>query len=121
MSVHKLYDEKLLFQQIAEGDETAFRSIFDLYKIRLYHFIFKMTKSATTAEELVQEVFMKLWVSRNSLSAVESPSAYIFVIARNRTVDHLRKVANEINLQKQMWANIREKQTTADEVLEANE
>jgi len=49
----------LLFRQVAEGDEIAFRKIFDLYKTKLAVFIFRMIKSESCTEELVQDIFRK--------------------------------------------------------------
>src|SRR5688572_25550844 len=103
MLAFNLYDEKQLFIKIAEGDETAFRQIFDAYKKRLFVFVHRMVKSHVTAEELVQEIFLKLWSHRHALDKVENPNTYIFVIARNKTIDHLRKAANDKKMIGELW------------------
>ena len=54
------YDIKKLLKQVAEGNEQAFRVIFDHYKVPFHAAAFKMTRSADLAEEIVQEVFITL-------------------------------------------------------------
>ncbi|MGN6264781.1 MAG: RNA polymerase sigma factor, partial [Ginsengibacter sp.] len=56
------YEIKTLIKQIAEDDEAAFKTIFDHYKAPFYSAAFKMTRSGSLAEEIVQEVFVKIWV-----------------------------------------------------------
>jgi RNA polymerase sigma-70 factor (ECF subfamily) len=98
--MHRLqpHEEKLLFNKIATGDEMAFRTIYDAYFDRLAAYVFKMSKSEDVSEEVVQDVFMKLWVNRIALLNVEIPQAYVFSIARNKTIDHLRRLAKETNI-----------------------
>jgi RNA polymerase sigma-70 factor (ECF subfamily) len=121
MSVVPYNNEKVLFLQIAEGDEIAFRKIFDLYKTKLAVFIFRMTKSESCTEELVQDIFVKLWIKRSKLANVDNPRAYIFTIARNRTMDHLRKLATEAKLLNQVWQQISKVQNSTEEQLNAKE
>jgi RNA polymerase sigma-70 factor (family 1) len=92
------YQEKSLLQEIAKGNEKAFRSFYDAYFNRLSAYIFKLCKSDTVTEEVVQDIFIKLWEFRASLVSIDTPEAYIFSMARNRTIDHLRRVARETSL-----------------------
>lgn len=78
--------------------EDAFKNIFDTYKNRLYSYVLAVSHSAYVAEEITQEIFMKLWVCRDALSSIEHPEAYIFTIARNKTLNHLRKAASQASL-----------------------
>lgn len=87
--------DKELFQQIAAGDENAFRDIFHSYNARLYHTILKIVKSKPEAEEIIQELFLKLWLKRESLASIESPGAWLFTIASNLSLDALRKKARQ--------------------------
>lgn len=116
-----LNDERRLFMQIAEGNETAFSQIFNAYKRKLFAFTYRMVKQESVAEELVQEIFMKLWSNRFMLEKVENPNTYIFIIARNKTIDHLRKIANERKLVNELWQSISESRKLTDEIMEANE
>ncbi|RXF69342.1 RNA polymerase sigma factor [Arcticibacter tournemirensis] len=83
--------EQDLLYRLSKGDEAAFVSIFDLYSARIYNFIIKYVQSPPLAEDLTQEVFMKLWESRAQVTKIESFKAYLFVIARNHTLNSLKK------------------------------
>jgi RNA polymerase sigma-70 factor (ECF subfamily) len=89
------YHEKELFRRIAAGDEQAFATIFHQYTAIIYPFVLKKVKSQAAAEEIVQDVFLKLWTKREMLSTVEAPAGYLMRIATNRTLDHLRRKAIE--------------------------
>ncbi|HEY5408360.1 MAG TPA: RNA polymerase sigma-70 factor [Ginsengibacter sp.] len=92
------YSDKILFQKIASGDVEAFREIFDLYKKRLFAIAIKLSKSQLVSEEITQEVFISLWVSRALLIKVEDPGAYIFRILYNKLNSYLRKESNHSRL-----------------------
>jgi RNA polymerase sigma-70 factor (family 1) len=82
--------DKDIFIRISKGDEKAFRYLFDQYKTRVYYFILRLVRSEEVAEELTQDVFMRIWISRHTLTEVDNPGSYLFVTARNRSLDHLR-------------------------------
>jgi len=92
------YSDKILFQKIASGDVEAFREIFDLYKKRLFAIAIKLSKSQLVSEEITQEVFISLWVSKALLIKVEDPGAYIFRILYNKLNSYLRKESNHSRL-----------------------
>jgi RNA polymerase sigma-70 factor (ECF subfamily) len=92
------YEEKRLLKQLSKGDERAFRAIYDAYFDHLSAFVFKMCKSAEATEEIVQDIFLKLWINRQSLTEIGTPEAYIFSMARNRAIDHLRRLAKDTDL-----------------------
>lgn len=108
-------------EQISGGNEKAFRQLFDLYKERLFSFVFGLTHSVTETEEVVQDIFMKLWETRSKLDQIEHPSAYIYRMARNRTLDHLAKAGRQQKLVRQVWANMKESEEVTEEILEAKE
>ncbi|THU35850.1 RNA polymerase sigma-70 factor [Niastella caeni] len=86
-----LPNEKDLFVRAAEGDQTAFTNIFDHYSPRLFAFILKITKSQSAAEDITQEVFLKLWTNREKLPDIKSYSSYIFTMAFNYTVNYIKR------------------------------
>lgn len=95
MSPNTLQYELELLKRIAEGNEPAFKLIFELYSKKFLGAAFKMTRCAHMAEEIVQEIFVTLWVKRSCLAAAENPSAYLFTIAYNCIFLHLKKMAKE--------------------------
>jgi RNA polymerase sigma-70 factor (ECF subfamily) len=76
--------------------------LFDNYKNRLYGYVLAITHSHYTAEEITQEIFIKLWLCRDILNQVENLDGYIFTIARNKTLNHLRKAAYDGRLLKEL-------------------
>lgn len=86
-----LYNEKELLNQVAEGDETAFGNLFHAHWDHIYTVAFSLTKSAAQSEDLVQDIFLKIWTHRKQLSAVDSFDDYLFIIARNTIYTALRR------------------------------
>lgn len=95
LSLQPLHNENELFRRISEGDEQAFAQIFHHYTSIIYPFVLTKVKSEAAAEEIVQEVFMKLWTKREMLVNIESPAGYLMRIATNQTLDYLRRKAIE--------------------------
>ncbi len=95
--------DKLLLQRIAQkDDQSAFRIIFDRYKDRVYAAALKMTRSRDTAEEIVQEVFVSLWLHRSSLGEIQKPVSYLFTTVYNTISRHFKKLAAEKNMKAQI-------------------
>lgn len=84
-------NEQLLFQAISKGEEPAFRQLFDIYKRKLFGLAVSITKSTVLAEELLQEVFTSLWVSRHLLANVKDPAAYIYQSAYRKLRQLVKK------------------------------
>jgi RNA polymerase sigma-70 factor (family 1) len=99
-------NEKDQFRRIADGDESAFAVIFHRYKSPLFDYGMKITKSQAAAEELVQECFVKLWLSRQRLITIDNPVGYLHMMARNAGVDYLRRLSIDATLQQKVWAGI---------------
>ncbi|MGV8093082.1 MAG: RNA polymerase sigma factor [Mangrovibacterium sp.] len=88
-------DESLI-KRFAEGDMRAFDSIYAIFNPKLQRFVFTLVKTETDTEEIVQEVFVKLWENRERLKKFTSFENYLFTIAYHTTVSLLRKRAKEI-------------------------
>jgi RNA polymerase sigma-70 factor (ECF subfamily) len=87
--------EQELLQRVSEGNELAFRQIFDNYHHLLGAHIFRLTDSMETAEEIVQDVFIKMWDNREELRDIRNLKAYLFVISRNQALNALKKSLRE--------------------------
>jgi RNA polymerase sigma-70 factor (family 1) len=83
----------LLLKRVADGDEKAFRSLFNQYSPKVFVFALKLTHNGSIAEEVVQEVFIKIWNSRRKLYEVEFFPSYISVITRNHCFNVLKRIA----------------------------
>jgi RNA polymerase sigma-70 factor (family 1) len=97
------YNEIDLFKLVSEGNEQAFRRLFDLYRAKLYLFVLHIVENEAETEEIVQDIFLRIWVSRQVLAEVTNQNGYMFTVARNRSLDHIRHVARERKM-KGNWA-----------------
>lgn len=110
-----LLSDRQLFMEVSEGDERAFQHIFTRYYPRMISFAGMMVKSPYAAEEIVQEVFIRLWEQRDLLAEVKSPENFVFIVIRNHTFNYLRAAANEQNRREQLWEALQ--QRAADETI----
>lgn len=86
-----LNNEKELLQHIAGGDQKAFQVIFDHYWDSILANTIYITKSVSQAEDLTQEIFIKIWLNREKLLEVQHFDAYLYKVAKHLIVDNLRK------------------------------
>lgn len=93
-----LHNEKELLELISGGDENAFAAVFDHYRNKIYGTALKLTHSTTVAEEIVEDVFLKIWIRRATLNEIENFSAYLFTIARNETYKILKQIAKNYKI-----------------------
>lgn len=80
-----------LARRMRLGDEKALEAIFRAHYPGLVAFVRRYVKSTEIAEELVQDLFLKLWARRGSLGAIDSVKTYLFRAARNTALNHLRR------------------------------
>ncbi|MBO9635050.1 MAG: RNA polymerase sigma-70 factor [Chitinophagaceae bacterium] len=89
------YNEKELLLQVAEGNRDAFHTLYDHYRNKIYYVANKMLQSNAAAEDVLQEIFIKIWVNRESLRHMDYFSTWLNSIVRNHLYNHFRKKANE--------------------------
>jgi len=106
MSIEKKHNEHLLLQQIAERDENAFRLLFDQYKDRLFLYIKGIIKSKEVSEEIVMDVFLKIWLGKEIVREIENVDAFLFRVAYNKSIDFLRSAARDPKLRDLVWNEI---------------
>lgn len=85
-----IHNEKQLLLRVAEGDEAAFTLLFNVYRPRIYTVGLKITGSENHTEELVQDIFLKVWLRREMLNEVENFSAYLFTMVKNAAYNALK-------------------------------
>ncbi|HEY6900968.1 MAG TPA: RNA polymerase sigma-70 factor [Puia sp.] len=90
-----LENETELLSGIAQGDEKAFRRLFDHYWDRVYLVAFTLTKSPELSKEMAQDVFLKLWLKREQLTAVLQFESWLFITTRNHILNQLRKKSRD--------------------------
>lgn len=116
-----LTDEKELVALLKEGSRHAFEQLYHKYKYRLYGNLRKLLKSDTAAEELLQQLFVKVWENRLSLDPDKIFKAYLFRIAENLAYDFFRKAARDKNMEARLMIIATENYTHIEEALYSKE
>lgn len=83
-------DEKLLLENLQQGDKKSFSLVFSKYYKDLVHFAFTFTKNSESAEEIVQEVFVRFWENRHFIHISASLKSYLLKATQNRSLDWLK-------------------------------
>ena len=97
MSLEKTHEisDKPLVIALREGDQEAFEKIYRKYSEKVYYFAIRYQNSPEDAENVVQDVFIKIWNERKSLKEDLSFNSYIFTITKNHLFNKKRKSLNE--------------------------
>lgn len=89
------YEEGKLISLLQEDSEYAFQLIYDKHRNRIYKTAIKFLKSPIIAQDVVQDVFLKLWFERASIDASKPLEAWLYTVAKNNILNKLRKIAND--------------------------
>ena len=84
--------------RISEGDETAFAEFYRALVPQLLPYIRSLVRTDAVADEVIQETFLRVWLSRDRLSAVQNPRGWVFRIASNLCYTHVRRAITERNI-----------------------
>ncbi len=88
--LNKINDADLT-RRVKSGEKEAYQALFERYAPKIYHFALSYLKSTADSEELVQDVFLKVWEKRDILDASQNIKAFIFKIAINTIYDFIRR------------------------------
>jgi len=88
-------NEQILLGQVANGDERAFRVLYDRYRGQVFYIGIKLLKSPTEAEDVLQEVFSRVWINRKTLTEINNFSKYLNTITINHLYNLLRRKAHK--------------------------
>lgn len=91
-------DDIALVNKLAHDDEVAFEVLFHKYKDKLYSFLIHLGNSASAAEDVLQDVFMKIWDRRTQLGDIDNFNAYLFRMAANQAINLMRRQSREIRI-----------------------
>lgn len=80
----------VLFKGICNNDQKSFNTLFQLYYKRLLNWGIGYVNNKQAAEEIVSDVFIKLWHNRAHLDNVEKPEVYLFTAVRNNALNYLK-------------------------------
>lgn len=88
--------ESQYIKDLKKGSRKAFNALYEMYSSRLYGYCFQWTKSHEDAEEIVQDVFVKLWIHRNSIENEETIFYFLFKMAKNQLINRYRSNINSV-------------------------
>jgi len=84
-----------LLTALANDDEQAFSALYHKYHQKLFYFVLNFTQSQQAAEDVLQEVFVKLWAERKQLPGITNFNAWIFRVTKNHVLNGLKRMARE--------------------------
>ena len=95
---------KRLLSAIAfTNDQAAYKELFLLLHGRLKQFAYSILKSQEEAEELVSDLFVKVWEKRDQLTTIDSPLLYFYATAKNLALNRLNKQKRQQNIRPEEW------------------
>jgi RNA polymerase sigma-70 factor (ECF subfamily) len=101
--------------------EVMFSDIFRQHEHALYSLVLRLTKSNQVAQDILQEVFLKLWTQRHTLHTINNIEAWLYRITENKIIDHLRKASADNRLKKKLWHNTQQASSDTSQHLESKE
>lgn len=121
MIVKPFHNETELLAKIAEGDEYAFKIIYENYYKKIFTYALQYLKSEPESEEVMQEVFLKLWLRDRGSLAINNLDQYLRTLARNRSLDLLRRkmLGNRNDLERAI--NWQEEHNDTEELIMLND
>lgn len=87
--------DKYLVRRIRHSDTQSFKELFEKYYDRFFSFAFALLRDADAAEDILQNVFLKLWIGRSNLNENLSIENYLLVSIRNEIFNYLRLKHNK--------------------------
>lgn len=105
-----------LVKKLRNGSHDAFDQLYEIYADLLYGFALDLTKSSSEAKDILQEVFLRIWINREHISSEYPFKAYLYKIARNLMLNSFRKQMNSITFENYICSE--EHQKNADNDIE---
>ncbi|WP_367868360.1 RNA polymerase sigma factor [Pedobacter sp. WC2423] len=110
-----------LVVRLRNGEEVAFKIIFDRWFKKLYYFSFRYLKSKEEAEEIVQETMMQLWVTREKLDERYPVSSYLYTIVKRLSLNRLKQIASSKSAAEHHFVNLKVTVNTTEDALSLSE
>lgn len=88
-------NEAILIQSLKKGSTKAFDRIYKIYSKRLYLYSLQFTKSQEESEEIVHDVFVRLWTNREKIRQEETLRSLLFIMTKNYLINAFRSKVNQ--------------------------
>jgi len=95
LSANQATSDEVLIGRIAKGDRLAMQVLFARHHVRVYRFVLRLVGNATTAEDLISEVFLDVWRQADRFEGRSAVSTWLLAIARFKALSALRKKPDE--------------------------
>jgi RNA polymerase sigma-70 factor (family 1) len=97
-----------LLERLKSGDSVAFLAVYNSYHAQLYRYVLRYVKVPELAEDVIHDVFLKLWEVRQQIKPELSVTGYLYRISRNHVFKLFKKITVDAALRKQIIAKIDE-------------
>lgn len=121
MATKPLDNEAELLAKIASGDQHAFRIIFEKYHNKVYTYASRILTEDMLAEEVVQETMLKIWTLGQKLTGIDNLDAYLKATARNKSIDMLRRIEQQHQIETEQSADWTEQSNETEEQILLND
>ncbi|MFP3596924.1 RNA polymerase sigma factor [Chryseobacterium sp. SIMBA_029] len=114
-------EEKNLLQALQLGDHRAFEQLYNRYSKKIYWKLLQMVKDKTEAEEILQELFIKVWNRREQIDLDRSFGAYLYSVAKSMVADYYRRLVRLGEAEKELKLSHTEYTAVTEETILSNE
>ncbi|MDN5213494.1 RNA polymerase sigma-70 factor [Fulvivirgaceae bacterium BMA12] len=98
--------KKELLERLLSGDANAFEELYDLYREPAIRFCNTILKDVEESENIIQEVFLKIWNKRETINPTLNFTSYLFTIIKNSVFDQLKEIKKNEALKEMYWQNV---------------
>ncbi|MEI7486012.1 MAG: RNA polymerase sigma factor [Chryseobacterium sp.] len=110
-------NEKEQLLRLRDGDYSAFEIIYSNHKKKIAYRLLRLLNSGDLVEDILQELFIRLWNNRKGIDVEKPIEAYLYRIATNLVNDYFREVSRDKKLAEELWHRISELYNLFEEVL----
>jgi RNA polymerase sigma-70 factor (ECF subfamily) len=116
-----LQNEPEILRLVSEGNELAFRKVFNHYSSSLYNYSFRITDDEELSEEIVMDAFLKVWCNRQSLNEIIHFNSYLYTLVKNNAFNAIKRRAHEAVIINKLSLSNSEYHDTTEETVIYNE
>jgi RNA polymerase sigma-70 factor (ECF subfamily) len=121
MALSEHTDQAELLSQLRQGNSVAFRKLYDRSAPKLLWKLRRMVKDADEADELLQDLFVKIWEKREQINIHDSFDAYLYRVAQRMAIDYFRRLERLARMHNEVQLGSTEFVHDTEEVLNAKE
>jgi RNA polymerase sigma-70 factor (family 1) len=114
LTAFRTYNERDLLAGLQRGKSSAFLELYNKYHPAIYHYVLRFVKVPAIAEDVLQDVFLKIWEIRKRIDPDLSFKAYLYRISRNSVFKLMKKMAADESLRLQIMRQLQQNVTNAD-------